>query len=810
MPKATQRGGMRTIELAFPLKGLSRRMAYQAQPPYSTPDALNVRPDSTPEMRATGGSRPCLGKAYGECLGNIKGMYGWPGEPIRLLASVTSLATDGFTHWSDEFEGDALDTFWTTAGWIGKRPTILPKAEAAMTYQGEVGVVKAAPSDIDVSKSYVIEIFIAPWAGEHHGNYRLYARMDNTAPDVTDDGVEADLYLSGTTGAYSGNLTVYVAGTPTVTAFTGGTIGACTTGWFRMLVNGNNISCYWCGKEILAPTAVHAALATETTIGFGMKCTTEDGRCLVDSFLLQYYKNVTSSETRTRLIASAGGLLYRETWKNTLELVSTDLSLASGHQLQAAEYLQKLYIADHDAPNFAGTAGSIGGGGGDELTSTTPTNPDWRTLGLNVFDYVAIIDNGAGGTVDGTYKIADIDAGGAHIHLTPAPVAGTCSFRIERAPKIYDPVANTLAQWTATPGKNVVPSGCRSIAAYQDRLFLGGSRSENPHVSQCCRKGDPLDWNYYDTDPERAWQGPASEAGNVGQPVNAIMPGSHDYIYIAGTSILKILRGDPTYGGTFDTLSHTVGVLDVKTWAHGPHSEVVFMTRDGLYVCEAGVEDTAKSISRELLPVELIDIDTNLFTVLMEYDIRFRGIQIYVTANDSRLVQHWWFDWQTKGFMPEAYVVEHEPTAIFNYVADYSGNSAVLLGCRDGYIRRHRRICESDDGKKVTSWVLLGPFRPWNEMEKGILVALDATISLGSGKVGWTVYAAPDHEAATVVAAKANGLWSIQDDSGRQRTARPRISGGSIIVKLSGAESFRRWGLEKLMATCEESGLQRR
>ena len=45
-------------ELLFPLAGLNRKNAYQSQPPYTTLDALNVRPYRPESKRMAGGSRP--------------------------------------------------------------------------------------------------------------------------------------------------------------------------------------------------------------------------------------------------------------------------------------------------------------------------------------------------------------------------------------------------------------------------------------------------------------------------------------------------------------------------------------------------------------------------------------------------------------------------------------------------------------------------------------------------------------------------------------------------------------------------------
>ena len=46
--------------------------------------------------------------------------------------------------------------------------------------------------------------------------------------------------------------------------------------------------------------------------------------------------------------------------------------------------------------------------------------------------------------------------------------------RVARAPKIYDPAADTLAVWTAASGKGQVPNECSMISLYRGRLILAG------------------------------------------------------------------------------------------------------------------------------------------------------------------------------------------------------------------------------------------------------------------------------------------------------------------------------------------------
>jgi hypothetical protein len=75
------------VDIHFPVGGVVKRYGYQSQPPYTTPDALNVRPYDTIEGRERGGSRPGLVKAFVGQLGT--------GSPVQLLTSVVTVDSSG-------------------------------------------------------------------------------------------------------------------------------------------------------------------------------------------------------------------------------------------------------------------------------------------------------------------------------------------------------------------------------------------------------------------------------------------------------------------------------------------------------------------------------------------------------------------------------------------------------------------------------------------------------------------------------------------------------------------------------------------
>ena len=60
------------LELIFPLKGVDKNWANSTQPPLTSPELLNVRPQDVSENRARGGQRPGLTKwGAGTQIGGI-------------------------------------------------------------------------------------------------------------------------------------------------------------------------------------------------------------------------------------------------------------------------------------------------------------------------------------------------------------------------------------------------------------------------------------------------------------------------------------------------------------------------------------------------------------------------------------------------------------------------------------------------------------------------------------------------------------------------------------------------------------------
>ena len=620
------------IPVVFPLGGLDENWAYRRQPPYTTPALQNVRGYETIKGRARGGQRPGLGKAYAELLGGA--------SPVRMLAQVTNVGTFAggfFFYWGDDFlrDGDDLGPGWDPPTFLDweESPTKIVIGGTLVERNRSGGIREALEFSTDYP--YTVEMKIVPTASEHLGDYYIFARMDDDAPDVTENGIMAKLQLPldiEEPTSYDGELTVYAAGVATTYGFTAGT-AAVEAGWFRVLINGNNVQCFWIDNLLLDQ---EVSAHTGKRVGFALQCKHSKfyppHAALVDIFRLQGTPETGSGSQRRRtyLVASAGGILYAErTIGQLTEVSGAAADFSSSHLFLGQERNQLLYIADYDVPRVIGTGGVI------DATGTQLTDPaiaDWRNYGIDTDTDVVVISGGLGLVEDGTYRISSVLESMVVLD-SAAGGAGTCNYRIERAPKIYDPAENTVEIWTAEADKGQVPTGCKLICLYRDRLVLSGA-DQAPHLWYMARQGNPLDWEYFPedpTDPGRAVSGQSSDAGIIGDAVTALIPFKDDYLIFGCNHSIWMLKGDPATDGRIDAVSYTVGVLGAKSWCQGPKGEVYFMSPDGLYVMVPGSYAAPKPLSPKKLPRRLKRINPETHECLLLWNDEEQGVHIYLT-----------------------------------------------------------------------------------------------------------------------------------------------------------------------------------
>ena len=777
------------LRIQFPLGGLDRKRSYRQQAPYTSADLQNVRPGGTIENRERGGSRPGLIQSHQDDLGS---------NP-RFLSPMVLAPGDDLTAWSDTFGGAGLAGVWTQATWATDVPSILTQMASVDTSVADAAVTRDT-LPIDTSQVHTAEMLIVPWNGAFHGTYTLYIRLDDTTPAIGTDGVEIKLTMTGSGGVYTGIATSNVGGVADATGtgspytMTGGTLSGSTARpvWLVAQVTGDTVVVYLDGVEILDQAMDGAQ--NGVGVGFGIECTVAAGLNLVNVFRVQYYSTGAVTPLRSILIGSAGGNIWKESRYGRMTVVSSSLTVRDDVSLGVAQSGQKLYIADYGDTRGLGTDGVVSGTSFDSATYA-----DWTTLGILTNDDVCVISAPAGSA--GTYKISTVASGNLTLASSPGDNSG-CTFRIERAPKIYDPAAGTPTSiWTATAGQ--VPTGNPLIARHLDRVFLAGAEIA-PGVWYCARVGDELDFDYAATDSKRAVAGTASDAGVPARAITALAPFSDDYLIIACRESLWRMRGDPAFGGSLDGLSQTVGIVGMNAWTFGPAGELIFLSLDGIYILPPGGDSKPISMSQEVLPQELLNFDPDTTIVNLEYDIIGRGVNIFLTPDSTNQRVHWFFDWERKTFWPITLAADHEPTATCILQATAIEDSGVILGGRDGILRRFSEHSETDTGTVFTTYADIGPIPLAADASVGTLMSLDAVMAEDGGDVTWGVYPALTFEAVAGASAQITGTWV----AGLNSTVHPGGRGQAFKLRITGTAG-RRWSLEQVIATVKDAGRRR-
>ena len=706
-------------ELQFPLGGLHRGAAYQKQPPFTTPDCLNVRPKDPFEGRARGGTRPGTVKwdplqlgGY-NVSGNLNGtptfdsstglstvtvtptasadnlnqsMVGLPlavpsgitsrifevlsttvctvtedvtpntgnpaytissvGQPVRLLSQVGLLTAGSYQRWVDEFWGIQRANAWNTT--IGVPHLRFDSDGFAYSrrllsgHPAERASIRAPFDSFDMTTSRTIEARTKiHWGACNHTTGDKYLTMklylgvagnqDNSGN--LEDGIE--VALTGTrTGfrawTYTGYVKKWVSSSVAATFMFDSTgtdeLDTMAVGR-RRFIKGEFIAriedpnedgtftglfVSYNGVTLYEDTDL-AWVATGYQCGFGVvvgDITLRDPSAgvLFDSFESIY--TLAGDDTFNRrniLVAGGGATLYRDApdGSGMAAVANQTPGIATDRLLHAVERGQILYIADNGIL-IEGTTGTVASSKLDDASVS-----DWTAHGITTHSHVVSVPVTVGATLAGVYAISAIHAtDGLTLTGVVDGGAGGLAWRVERSLKKYNPSTDTLSEWVATNG-GIIPSGCPLIALYRDRVVLAGA-VHSPHVWYMSRQGDALDFDFSTdaSDNRRAVGGTTEDAGELGEPMTALIA-RDDYLIFGAENSLWVLRGDPAQGGVIDNLSRTVGIATAGAYCWGPVGEILFLSRDGLFIIQAGAVSGPVSLSRDILPRDLRNIDSS-------------------------------------------------------------------------------------------------------------------------------------------------------------------------------------------------------
>lgn len=806
-------------DVRFPFAGVARLQGYQAQEPFSCPDALNVRPHDSFERRLRGGSRPGLGKAVATDAGLA--------NPVRLLNSVlTGQELPQQSSFEDDFSA-ALAATWSIWTGLDAGETIaLPTIEGGRAILDASAVndefVGAIRDTIAYNASASIEIETKLWTSDNMSDLRgtlntvgqrwtLAMGLDSSAD--YDGAVVVSLFNSQ--GGSNLDIAVYNQGT---TKFTSN--GFSVTGNVVRLVflAGGTLQIFMGSANNLVATVTGITL-TGDQVGFGAwKPTGASRDAGFEYFNFRYTPAASATPiAEPAIVKSVNGSLYYESAGGTItEVTGQNVDLASNRLLSSAERFGKLYIADYEVIAEGTDGVTAGSGTAPTFDSATyrdsgDNDPNWDDdSNVTTAHRIELLSGGSGTYTAGVYVIASVPNNAPLTLTSPTSLTSqsgsSIPFRILRPTKVFDyrlAGAGKLIN-LARSGNINPPIGCTLAAVWLDRLVLSGD-PENPGDIYMSEQGDPTNWTEdgFDTSPV---YGEYDTDTRINEPVTALIAFSLDYLVIGGVTTIHVLRGNPVRGGTVDAISRTVGIVDKHAWCITPEGYLVALTGDGLYIID-GMAQSATPLSRDRMPKDFVGFDTENNDIQLAFDVDRNDICIAVTPKTEGTGTFYRFDWQTKSFWPDAFTLDHHPAAMTVYTASGESTPKLVWGCRDGYLREFLDSQQNDDGIAFESYVLIGPIAlGGNGYLDGMLrelvcqlavVGASARLQFQVGDSVESAYRASPRPRLPIIVRPGKGLSQF-----------PRLRGNACFIRLSG-EPGNAWAMEQLTMVRERLGKQR-
>ena len=376
--------------------------------------------------------------------------------------------------------------------------------------------------------------------------------------------------------------------------------------------------------------------------------------------------------------------------------------------------------------------------------------------------------------------------------------------------------------WTVYPGgaAGAMPAKAYLIAVYRGRLVLSGN-PQYPNQWFMSKVADPFNWLYGADDPMSAVAGNNADAGQCPDIVRALVSFHDDYLIFGCASTIWILRGDPVAGGSLDNLSDTTGMFGANSWCFDDNRNLYFWGSGGLYEVKSdfsGIRNLTEMVLPDVINDEAADPTTHRIT--MGYDKKRHGIVVAITVLATGVNSNYFYSFKTQGFYPESYPAACGPYSLLYYDANDTAYADLLVGCKDGYIRKYLNTAKNDDvgatDTAISSYVTY-PITPLSgQDENGKLAEL--VFDLGGGAAagdagdtdGVTYELHKGDDAETVLEDIVDGAtaWSsgVLAGTGRKNKIRPRMRGAYMGLKLYNSTASETWAVNRVLYSTQKAG----
>lgn len=494
-------------------------------------------------------------------------------------------------------------------------------------------------------------------------------------------------------------------------------------------------------------------------------------------------------------------------------LAASSGDLDTSDQLTMASAFQKVFIANGSnlkVADFINTKLTVSGMTAAPTRGSTVTQ---LTSGATmIVDYVPSAKTTIYGYVTfGTFVTTGgytLSGGGMTAGITPSAVTNS--------PHWYN--HTVYIGDTATYG--TMPAKAYLVCVYRGRIVLAGNPIY-PNQWFMSRVANPFDYLYGAGDPMSAVAGNNADAGQCPDIIRTLISFHDDYLIFGCASSIWILRGDAVLGGSLDNLSDTTGIYGSNSWCFDDSRNLYFWGTGGIYKINSDFSDI-QNLTATVLPDLVNDegVDPSTHRITMGYDKKRNGLIICITVLASGVNSNYFYSFKTGGFFPESYPEECGPYSLFYYDANDPDHADLLIGCRDGYIRKFSDTAKNDDiggtDEAISSYVTY-PIVPLNEPDSnGKLTEMAFELSGGAtggafgdtDSVTYSLYKGDDAE--TVLEDIKDGATAfasaLLSGTGRKNKIRPRMRGAYMGLKLSNSVASTSWGVNKVLYETKSAG----
>ncbi|UCC71265.1 MAG: hypothetical protein JSV86_12830, partial [Gemmatimonadota bacterium] len=285
--------------------------------------------------------------------------------------------------------------------------------------------------------------------------------------------------------------------------------------------------------------------------------------------------------------------------------------------------------------------------------------------------------------------------------------------------QVYDPRRDTIANWVADKGE--VPERIYLGCAWRGRACVVAS--DRPHNIVMSKHGDPDDFDLYPEVPNYEQAISLDQVEAIGQfpdIIQCMFPIDSERLLVGGDSSTMLLVGDPAavalgdFGKSFFSLiSDEVGIAFGGQAATKDERGLIywFGSRGGVFAWNG--QGVPKEITEDRIQRKLADIDLSVWKPTLAWNDRQKELIVAMAHRTSGGVPQEEFSWcrRTGAWSTTTFArTTHQAACLAVLDGDDPADRHLVRGCEDGFIRVEDETRSDDDGQRIYSKVLLGPY----------------------------------------------------------------------------------------------------